>query len=573
MPSASTETKVRLAFVAFFLAGILLRFTQLGNAPLDEGEAQQALAAYNLSEGNPATGSEVPIYTILTSLSFSLFGSSDWLARFWPALIGSSLVLLIYLLRELLGRASALTLAAGVAVLPAFVATSRFAGGDVFVLLSLGLIWLSLDRQRWQLLGFALALALLSGPALLVGASILLFCLVLLFTFFRKSNSSQWLLTRWTEISHSIDRRAVAIAFLVSLILLGTAFLTRFNAFGLVGSSLASFVQSWGGGQGIPLNLFAFSLLKDATPWLLIALLALFTNRKDNPSHQFFLIWLLIAIVFLLIFPGRRAEDLVWLLLPCLGLAAALFERWLKLPKENQVPIWATFALLILLMLFQWLNFARTSNAEILMAGLVAGGILLLVTLLAMVLIGGGWSMEVPLHALAMAAVLGLSLMALAQSSRIGRDHPLTPNLLWRGGVSAGQANLLQQSLMELSTLNYGRTQELTISNRVDSAAMVWLLRDWNTSPEEVASPDVIITLAEASGPEEGAAYRGQDFVWVRQVSWGQTAPPNIFAWLLYHKGPIATQNVALWAREDLFPSVLEDNGTDENIEEATILE
>jgi hypothetical protein len=110
-----------------------------------------------------------PGYFLPTSLIFFIFGSSDFTARIIPALAGSLLVLVPFILRDRLPGKSAVILAFFLAVEPGLLAMSRTAGSPIlavsFTLLALSL-WLT-RHPRWA--GFFGALALLSGPSLWPG--------------------------------------------------------------------------------------------------------------------------------------------------------------------------------------------------------------------------------------------------------------------------------------------------------------------------------------------------------------------------------------------------------------------
>ncbi len=76
-----------------------LRFVQLGALPLSDYEADWALQALRVVQGlKPAIGPN-PAYVHLTAILFYIFGATNFLARFWPALAGSALVLAAWPLR------------------------------------------------------------------------------------------------------------------------------------------------------------------------------------------------------------------------------------------------------------------------------------------------------------------------------------------------------------------------------------------------------------------------------------------------------------------------------------------
>ena len=151
----------------FFAFG--LRFLHLGALPLSDFEADWALQAMQITQGlKPAIGPN-PAYVHLTALLFYIFGATNFLARFWPALAGSALVLATWSLRSRLGRLPALILAFGLAIDPGLVAMSHLAGGPmlsiVFLVLS-ALMWM--DNHR-AVAGLFAGLALLSGPSVWFG--------------------------------------------------------------------------------------------------------------------------------------------------------------------------------------------------------------------------------------------------------------------------------------------------------------------------------------------------------------------------------------------------------------------
>ena len=146
-----------------------LRFLHLGALPLSDYEADWALQALRITQGlKPAIGPN-PAYVHLTALLFYIFGATNFLARFWPALAGSVMILATWSLRARIGRIAALVLAFGLAIDPGLVAMSHLAGGPMLALAFLALavlMWMNGRRAAAGLLG---GLALLSGPSVWFG--------------------------------------------------------------------------------------------------------------------------------------------------------------------------------------------------------------------------------------------------------------------------------------------------------------------------------------------------------------------------------------------------------------------
>ena len=164
------EPTLEHAFYALALAiAIGLRFLHLGAMPLSDFEANWALQALKITQGlKPAIGPN-PAYVHLTAVLFYIFGATNFLARFWPALLGCALVMSAWYVRGRIGRIPALVLAFGLAIDPGMVAMSRLAGGPmlavVFLILT-ALMWVS---GRHSLAGLFGGLALLSGSSVWFG--------------------------------------------------------------------------------------------------------------------------------------------------------------------------------------------------------------------------------------------------------------------------------------------------------------------------------------------------------------------------------------------------------------------
>ncbi len=164
------EPTLEHAFYALALAiAVGLRFLHLGALPLSDFEADWALQALHITQGlKPAIGPN-PAYVHLTAVLFFIFGATNFLARFWPALAGSALVLAAWFLRGRLGRIPALILAFGLAIDPGLVAMSHLAGGPMLAIIFLVLTALMWMDGRRAAAGLFAGLALLSGPSVWLG--------------------------------------------------------------------------------------------------------------------------------------------------------------------------------------------------------------------------------------------------------------------------------------------------------------------------------------------------------------------------------------------------------------------
>ncbi|MBI5052193.1 MAG: glycosyltransferase family 39 protein [Chloroflexi bacterium] len=128
-------------YVLIGAVALVLRLANLGAPPLLVSEARDALAVYRytMSMGVPLS-TLGPAWFALTSLCFTLFGSSEFWARFIPTIAGTVIVFTPLVFRKEIGRLAALAASAFLAISAVAVASSRYADGTTLAALSLLLI-------------------------------------------------------------------------------------------------------------------------------------------------------------------------------------------------------------------------------------------------------------------------------------------------------------------------------------------------------------------------------------------------------------------------------------------------
>ena len=134
---AERRSRVELgAYAVLTLAALALRLVDLGDRPFHHDESQDAYFSWVfLEQGdyeyNPLLHGPLRFY--LTAAMYLLFGDSDFTARLAPALMGTLMVPLPYLLRGQLGRVGAFTAALLLAFGPSYLYFSRFAREDIYI--------------------------------------------------------------------------------------------------------------------------------------------------------------------------------------------------------------------------------------------------------------------------------------------------------------------------------------------------------------------------------------------------------------------------------------------------------
>jgi uncharacterized protein (TIGR03663 family) len=142
LPARARWTQVRVAFGRYELVfaavlGIALaaRVVDLTAKPFHHDESEHAWFAWRLVSGhgyeyNPVFHGPVQFYVI--SLLYWLIGAGDVAARLAPALVGTALIGLPYLLRRQVGSVAAFAAAALFCISPSYLYFSRFVREDIY---------------------------------------------------------------------------------------------------------------------------------------------------------------------------------------------------------------------------------------------------------------------------------------------------------------------------------------------------------------------------------------------------------------------------------------------------------
>jgi hypothetical protein len=577
---ANKHTPEILFYTLAFVLALGIRFYQLGAGALSDGEAAWALQALDLTRGHTVTLGGQPGYLMLTSLLFSLIGNTNSLARFIPALSGSLLVWLPFFFRGWMGdftwrRRAGLVMAFGLALDPGLVSISRQVGSPMpavaFTLLALACLY----NRRLVWSGILAGLAVLSGPAFLQGLLILAVSWGLFRLIGKAITNSQAeeAPTTTTEPIQGASLRVAALAFLLTLLAVGTLLFRHPQGLGALAESMSAFFQIFLTSSGIPYLRLPASLLIYQLIAILFGLIGAgkaWLGYHSEPDVRRVMvglsIWVVIAIILPFIYVGRQVSDLSWALVPLWALASLEIGRSFMGGEQRDTYLVAG-ALGVLLSIFAvigWFNLLAIGRYQanvLLYAAIIAGAFLL--GLVAVLLVMTAFSSKEANSAASMGMVwslclmLGLFLLAGSWGMSIVRQNGAQE--LWSASPSPGQVGQLMQTLTDLSSWNTGLRDQLEVVDMTGSPALQWALRDFPFARSEASlasteSPPVVITLKEAEEPRLVQEYRGQDFVWRLFPGWQGVFPTDFINWLAFRQAPLNQEQVILWARTDIFP-------------------
>jgi hypothetical protein len=573
-------TVEQILYLSALVTGVFVRLVSLGRAPLSDFEATWAFQAWQVSQGAGDAGvlGANPAYILITALLFKIFGSSEFLARLAPALAGSGLVVLPWMYRKQLGRTAAVVLAFGLALDPGLVSQSRLAGSGMlafaFLFLALGLAF----QRLWPAAGVLAALALLSGPAAVHGVVMLILASLAILAL-------PGMVELRREITHLADDpgglKSGGLAFAATALLGGTLLFLQPSGLSAWFAAIPAYFSGWTAEPAEPVLKLLILLVTYQPLALVFGVIGLGRGLYLRRRESIFLgIWLLIAAVLTLIYPGRQSGDLIWVLLPLWALAARELGDDLGDGAEPAAMAYSQAALILVMMGLFWLNLAGMANSLLDTQALslrlaVMTGVLVLGSLTT-ALVGMGWSWRLARWGATMGVTAGLGIYMLAGLSGAALLRSDESWSSWQPAPGAGDAGLFIQTIEQLSLWKTGESRSLDILAAVDSPGLRWALRHFPQAQfagveaakagartgAGVADPaSVVITRQAEEAPELASSYRGQDFVWWSYPDWQSGAPPDSLRWLAYHSQTWWHEKIILWARIDLFPGELEPGG------------
>lgn len=564
----STFTLEHALYALAILLGLGIRLLKLGALPLSDFEAGWALQALHVAQGLHPALDPNPAYVHLTAILFYIFGGTDFLARLWPALTGSALVLVPFFFRNRLGRLPALLLAFGLAFDPGLAAISRLAGGSMLAVAFLMLAWAMWEQAHRSAAGWFVGLALLSGPSVWFGLLGLGLAWLLGRALLRRGQAVQVqeeagvegsgatpAATSWTALRPALVWAVGAVLVVGSLLLFSPKGLAAFVV------ALPAFLSGWLAMPDIPA---AYVLVSLPAYELLPLLFGLFgvvgaLRRQDRLSLHLVL-WALVSLILALIYPNKQVASLTWMLLPLWSLAALELGRHFDFAGRDVWELTAVITLIVVLLVFGWLNLATVTTmdlaADATRMRLYLELLVLVLLGLSLLLAGLGWSMDVARLGAVWGGMFFLTAYTIAVlTGATGLRQPLTAEL-WQPEPRTAGADLILKVANQISDLNRGNLQSLPVTVvGVDSPSLLWVFRNWDLrvvnalAPEE--SPELVITPSNTQ-LSQTVSYRGEGFAWRETPAWAVAKPADWLRWFIYHQMTVQHDEIILWVRADL---------------------
>lgn len=548
-------------FVASLLAAFL-RAVNLGAIGLTDHEASLAFQAFKVANGQDVMIGGQPGYVGLTSLLFTLFESSNFLARLWPALLGIMLVIVPILFRKHIGDLAVVILAFLIAFEPGLVALSRSSDGTMITIASL-LLAIGLFENRKLV-----SAGLFAGLAVVGSENIWPLSITL---------AVSWLLVYWLDpdMKRSVKTGASGIeksgwlrftlAALISMLLVSSQYLLHPGGVSGIGSTLTDYLAKWQVKTDLGQGQFLLVLLVTQFPALILGIWGLVKGlREKMPFTRLLGLWWIIGLLLAVLMPGKEPLQIAMINIPIFVLAAMQTARLIEgLAIHSKFVFTAETIVTISLLLFSILNFLNMINFPpgdtITMRNQILGTFIPLALWIAFtVLLAWGWDAISSKSGVVvgLGLMLGVLLVGCGWKSADLGSRPQS-ELLANTGFIVGQNHLLQ-TVEDISLWNNGQKKRIDVQLvGMESPSIAWTFRDFEKTIATQAfpvtnSPSIVVSGVDAVIQTQ-SLYRGQMVVWSLQPDYALMQWQDWFKWIFNRQVPLKKTNILLWVRNDLF--------------------
>lgn len=567
MDKNPSQDRRRWTFGLVFAGALALRLLLLDRFPLREYESRHAYQAWELWKNLPAQAGPRTLYLSVTEFLFSIFGSSAFTSRLWPALGGAVLVWIPYGFRKELGYTPALIWSIGLALDPGLLTGSRFAGSPVAAvpLILGGLLLLRERRTGWGI--FVFGLAVITGPPFWLSVLVLWIGLACMH-WFGPGDVLESIRVEFQGLQEQIKSREDRILVIglpvVGLVLISTFRLTHLEGLTAWFSGLTAFLGGVTGEAGVPAaEMLAALAVYQPLAVLLGGMEAIRSWIRKDPRGQQLSLWFAAALLVVVIYPGRQVVDLIWALVPLYGLVGLSLARPFQKPAAEPVVSVVLGSFSLVLLSLMWLSFTgMIARADQTQAVLLQG----IIILVALVLIGvagaitaAEWNWQAARNGLLLGLGGGLLLYTLSAGIGSAYLRMNDPRELWVPGQGTVDVALLESTIQEVSLSVTGRRKSIRGAVYTEGSLLRWHFRDYPnlalyTRYREDLRPPVFIIDERSVKQISGDAYLGQDFLVATSPGWIGALPSPWKNWVAFREGLLEEHRYVLWVRRDILP-------------------
>ena len=565
-PWLTVETGLYLLLI---LLALLLRLYALGRQPLDEHESRLAIDVWRFYTGGAANiRGHSPLLFHGNLLLYLLFGANDYVARMIPALVGSLLVGLPYLLRPYLGRWGALVTAVLLAFSPSFVFFSRQLDSAIILSATSLALLTSIfgylrqgKRSHLYLAAGALAISLMAGGAsyaVLIAVGGLLLTLTVR-AGLKPAPTGHDLRSGAFETRPYRQIWLTAAGIFAALILLvSTGLFVNLQGLQATLDLLPAWLSHFSPVvEGQPWHYYLSLLVAYELPILVFGLIGAFYFARRDRFSAFLIWWFALTLILYSLMPTKPPSGLLQILLPLTLLAGRTIGELLDRIAQGERRLWDGLALLISLpiifhMLLQLSAFANPDSPGDPRYLILV--ILSLFFLVSVILITGAMALDWrgSLRTAGLVVLVILAALMLQATWRLVLHRPGNPVELLVNEPTSPDVRNLVSAIEDFSNQRERdrHSVDITVTGGEDTL-LAWYLRDFRhlsfVSGSPLSLTPVVITPSREA--QSLPNYRGARFR--VQSSWtgGDLPAHDLANWFLFRESlyPSTYRDVVMW--------------------------
>lgn len=536
-------------FFLAFLIGFVIRITNLSEVVFTQGELVLAHQALQISRQIIENTSSVPAYTGLTSFTFFIFEANNFLARLWPAVIGSLLILLPLAWKDKLGEKASLILSFALALDPTMIVFSRAISGGIFALVGLVASVSFLKIKKPLLAGLSAGLAFLSGTVFWV------FFVLLISLLYFLNRVEQPFKFKFSDTRKLLP--GTGVGFSVSILFLSTSFLLNLKGLSGIGSGLTALLQTFTLAYEKPIYHSIYLLIAHSILPITLFIFAFWRTNVEKVSKALKLAGLsiLLSIFFCLLVCRNEYSLLMWPVLIAWIVGARILGnlKWdRKILSMPAIGLIAFVLVILIYLMIQFKNLAEQSfgNSQFWNINLlILAGVILLAS--AFWLVSFAWTKMEGVKSFQVAFLIFLGFLSLGSTFRgLSQQQPyrwleyLDNHLILPNRDTDHIMHEFSLSGKALEQLGYFSLEELPSETE-------WFFRNFSkTSDKQQAA---IGMSYNDTPPETQLPYRGMSVVFDRSINWFEKPIDLYLRAILSNFPTFDDQNAILWVQTNLF--------------------
>ncbi len=401
-------------------------------------------------------------------------------------------------------------------------------------------------------------LALLGGAGIWSALIPLAIAVVVWLMIDRESNKKQP--QPLSIITETIRDRIFWLALILTVVLIGTLFLSYPRSLNALAGSFTDYFHTWKSQEFLSFPLFLLGIIFYFPLGLIFGIWGGIRSLiEKNSFGKFLFIWLLAGLVLILVNPGRELTQFFWLVFPLYTLAVIEIKHHLNTEGGELIPTMGVAILIMTIAGFLWFNFGKLTYGgdqnQLILA--VGGGIgILLVSAILIVL---GWSRTVALKGYIWGILVILFLYTLSTGWRVSGVGTGLQSEMIGSAQTVPQLGLIKKTINEISNWNADTSTGIGVSVvGLDSNVLKWGFKDFSKITYQLATEKDQQPAVILAGNDQTFAfqdqYRGQDFIFEQTIDWQNFTAMDWISWLVHRKVSYSNTSVVLWVRADQFP-------------------